>query len=159
MSWSGFVRGFSAVIVAIGLLMAGSYFAFQFVVSQFTAPPPRPTFSNDKPATTPVKATGAASKSAPSPLPKVVNSPKPSSSPSPSNANKQARITLGDGLNVRQSPSADAARVDGVDYNEKVTLLEESSDKEWVKIRVERTGVEGWIKSGYTEPVTSASPQ
>lgn len=153
MGWSGFFKGFSAVVVAIALLLSGSLIAFQFLVSQFTASPPRPTFPNDK-AATPVKPSAPA-KPSPAVSP-VAAAPKPSPSPSPSPtpANKRARITLGDGLNVRQSPDAESARVDGVDYNEAVTILEESPDQGWVKVRIERSGVEGWIKSGYTEPIT-----
>ncbi|MDX2243889.1 MAG: SH3 domain-containing protein [Leptolyngbyaceae cyanobacterium bins.302] len=151
MGWSGFFKGFSAVVVAIVLLLGGSYAIFQFLVSQFTAAPPRPTFPNDKPASTAKPA--AAVKPSPIASP-VAASPKPSPSPSPTPANKRARITLGEGLNVRQSPSADAERIDGVDYSDEVTVLEESPDKEWIKVRVDSSGVEGWIKSGYIEPVT-----
>ncbi|MDX2230700.1 MAG: SH3 domain-containing protein [Leptolyngbyaceae cyanobacterium bins.349] len=159
MGWSGFFRGFSAVVVAIALLLGGGFVAFQFVVSQFTAPPPRPTFPNDK-AATPVAKPAAAKTPAPTSVP-VAASPKPSPTPtpSPSPTNKQARITLGEGLNVRQAPSADAERVDGVDYNDTVTILEESPDQEWLKVRIAGSGIEGWIKSGYTEPVTPGTAQ
>ncbi|EKQ69412.1 SH3 domain-containing protein [Leptolyngbyaceae cyanobacterium JSC-12] len=163
MSWSGFFKGFSAVLIAIVLLLGGSFFAFQFVVSQFTAPPPRPTFPNDtpSPAAKPaaaIKPSAAASPAVPSPSP--VASPTPSPSPKPAaTAAKRARITLGEGLNIRQGPSADTERVGGVDYSDEVTILEESPDKEWVKVRVESSGAEGWIKSGYTEPVPQESVQ
>lgn len=156
MGWTGFFKGFSAVVVAIALLLGGSFILFQFLVSQFTASPPRPTFPNDKPAT----AAKAPTPTKPSPTPApVVASPKPSPSPSPSPVSKRARVTLGEGLNVRQAPSADAERVDGVDYSDEVTILEESPDKEWIKVRVDSTGVEGWIKAGYTEPVTAGAAQ
>jgi len=67
-----------------------------------------------------------------------------------------ARITQSQGLNVRQSPGRDAARVGGVDYNQRVVVLEDSPDKEWQRVRIEGSDVEGWIKSGYTERVDSA---
>jgi hypothetical protein len=155
MGWSGFFKGFSAVVVAIVLLLGGSYALFQFLVAQFTAPPPRPTFPNDKPAAT---AKPAAAKPSPRPAPAIAT-PKPSPTPSPTPAAKRARITLGEGLNVRQIPSADAERVDGVDYNDEVTILETSPDQEWIKIRIEGSGIEGWIKSGYTEPVSPPTAQ
>jgi hypothetical protein len=153
MGWSGFFKGLSAVVVAIALLLGGSFIAFQFLVSQFTASPPRPTFPNDKPATATKPPTPAKPNPAPSPV-AAAPKPTPSPSPTPSPTSKRARITLGDGLNVRQAPSAESERVDGVDYNEEVTILEETPDQGWVKVRVERSGLEGWIKSGYTEPVT-----
>lgn len=155
MGWSGFFKGFSAVVVAIVLLLGGSYALLQFLVAQFTAPPPRPTFPNDKPAAT-VKP--AAAKPSPPPAPAIA-APKPSPTPSPTPAAKRARITLGEGLNVRQAPSAEAERVDGVDYNDEVTVLETSPDQEWIKIRIAGSGVEGWIKSGYTEPLSPNPPQ
>ncbi|MBF2028854.1 MAG: SH3 domain-containing protein [Oscillatoriales cyanobacterium C42_A2020_001] len=163
MSWSGFFKGFSAVLIAIALLLGGGFFAFQFVVSQFAAPPPRPTFPNDNPS--PVAKPAAATKPAASPPPAAaspspVASPTPSPSPKPSTtATKRARVTLGEGLNIRQGPSADTERVGGVDYSDEVTILEESPDKEWVKVRVESNGSEGWIKSGYTEPVAQEPVQ
>lgn len=155
MGWSGLLKGFSAVVVAIALLLGGGFALFQFLVSQFTALPPRPTFPNDKPATA---AKPPAPAKSPTPTP-VAATPKPSPSPSPSPTNKRARITLGEGLNVRQAPSADAERVDGVDYSDVVTILEESPDQAWIKVRIESSGVEGWIKSGYTEPVVPESVQ
>lgn len=151
MGWSGFFKGFSAIVVAIGMLLGGGYIAFQFLVAQFTASPPRPSFPNDKPAT--AAKSPAPAKPSPAPAPASPTPVAATPAPSPAPTNQRARITLGDGLNVRQAPSADAERVEGVDYNEEVTVLETSPDQGWVKVRVERSGVEGWIKSGYTEPI------
>ncbi len=161
MGWSGFLKGFSALIVAIALLAGGGYAIFQFLIYQFTSPPPRPTFSNDNPSPA-AKApeTSPSPTTTPSPAtasPKPSPSPSPRPSPSTSPTTKRARITLSEGLNIRQAPAADAERIDGVDYNDEVIILEESPDKEWTKVRVASTGVEGWIKSGYTEPMP-ASP-
>lgn len=151
MGWSGFLKGLSATLVAIVLIGGGGFLAVQYLVGQYTAPPPRPTFSND----TPPQPKPVAAKETPAPAPKAEASPSPSPTPSPkpSPTGYRARITLSDGLNVRQGPTADSERVDGVDYNDEVTVLEESADKEWLKIRVESTGAEGWIKSGYIEKV------
>jgi hypothetical protein len=158
-TWTGFFRGLSVFLVAIGLLAGGSFFAVQYVLTQLSTPPPRPTFPNDAkaPATPAV-----AKKTAPSPAPLDGENPteaaavdpataSPSPSPTLSAEGYQAKIKLDNGLNVRESPMADAARVGGVDYNDVVTVLEESQDKEWQRIRVEKTGIEGWIKSGYAE--------
>ncbi len=157
MGWTGFFRGLSAFVIAIGLLAGGGYALFQFVVYQFTAPPPRPTFPNDTNPT----AKAPAAKATPVPKASPASSPSPSPSPSPSaspTANR-ARITLGEGLNIRSGPSADAERIDGVDYSDEVTILEESPDKQWLRVRVASSGAEGWIKSGYTEPITDTPPQ
>lgn len=57
------------------------------------------------------------------------------------------------GLNIREGPSVDANRLSGVDYDQQVIVLEDSEDKEWQRVRVEGTDIQGWIKSGYTERV------
>lgn len=56
------------------------------------------------------------------------------------------------GLILRDTPSAEANRIGGIAYQEKVVVLGESDDKQWQKVRVltdrDRTG---WIKGGNTE--------
>jgi hypothetical protein len=58
----------------------------------------------------------------------------------------EATVSFSEGLSVRDAP--DGGRVGGVDFNEKVIVLEESEDKRWVKIRAEQSNVEGWVKAG-----------
>ncbi len=162
MTWSSVLKVFSGFLVAIALIAGGGFWAAQYFIAQLTTPPPRPTFSNDNPAPNAKPAAGAAippavpspaPSPAASPVPSPVVSPKPSpgASPNPANGEYRAKITLSEGLNLRQAPSADADRVGGVDYAEEVTVLQESPDKEWIKIRVKSSGVEGWIKSGYSD--------
>lgn len=171
--WKDLVKIVSGFLLALVLLATIGWTASRYVVAQFTALPPRPVFDNDpspspaaKPATAakpPAAAASPAAETAPSPAAATAPSPEaaaspapspqPSESPSPSpapTANYQARISLDQGLNMREGPTVDAQRVGGVDYNEEVTVLEESSDKEWVRVRT-TGGQEGWIKSGYTE--------
>jgi cytoskeletal protein RodZ len=158
MTWSGFFKSLSIFLITVALITVGSYFGFQYVLTQFTALPPKPTFPNDKPspvaektspipnATTPPTPQADVTAS-PTPTP----NPTPTTEPSPTEDTYQARIKLDNGLNVRESPNADAGRVGGVDFDQVVTVLEESQDKEWQRIRVETTGVEGWIKAGYVD--------
>lgn len=148
MGWSGFFKGISATLIACALIGGGGFLAVQYLINQYSAPPPRPTFPNDSPSP---KAKAPADK-APAPSPVAVKaSPSPPPKPSPTPAGYRARITLSEGLNLRQQPDAASERVDGVDYNDEVVVLEESADKEWIKVRVSGTGAEGWLKSGYTE--------
>jgi uncharacterized protein YgiM (DUF1202 family) len=58
---------------------------------------------------------------------------------------------LAQGLNLRESPSRDAVRIGGVVANTRITVLEESPDHEWQRVRLEDSGREGWVKAGYTE--------
>jgi len=148
MGWSGFFKGISATLIACALIGGGGFLAVQHLINQYSAPPPRPTFPNDSPAP---KAKAPAAKPAVAPSVAAKPSPPPSPQPSPTPTGYRARITLSEGLNLRQQPDAASNRVDGVDYNDEVTVLEESADKEWIKVRVNATGAEGWLKSGYTE--------
>ncbi len=147
MKWSGLLKAFSGFLVAIALLVGGGFLAAQYLITQFTTPPPKPMFANDKPAST---AQPAAIATPPSPKPPQ---PTPTPSPKPSGAGYQARITLSEGLNVRSNPSAESERVGGVDFDEEITVLEESPDQAWQRVRGKTSAVEGWIKSGYTERI------
>lgn len=157
MTGSGFLKVFSGFLVASALVAGLGFFASQVLIAQFTALPPKPVFPNDnpKPQGPPKAATNSAVAAKPAATQPASPAPSPSVSPSPqaSAGGYKARIVLDNGLNVREQPNAGAGRVAGVDYDQQVTVLEESPDKEWQKIRVEPDGTVGWIKSGYTERV------
>lgn len=152
MSWSGLIKVLSGFFLAIALLAGGGYLAAQHLITQLTTPPPKPLFSNDKPSPKPKSEMPAKAVAAvkPSPQPSPSQSATPSPQPSES-AGYKARVVLSEGLNLREEPNRDAPRIDGVDYNDEVVVLEESPDQEWQHIRVEATNQEGWIKAGYTE--------
>ncbi|QZZ20547.1 SH3 domain-containing protein [Leptothermofonsia sichuanensis E412] len=169
MRWSDLIKVLSGVFLAVVLIASGSFIAAQHVISQFTALPPKPTFPNDKPApddakpapgnqpastADPVKVAGSPAPAKPSPIPSPFPSPSPNAQPSPPKTEAsgyRAKIVLSQGLNLRGDPNRDAERVGGVDYNEQVIILEDSPDGEWQKVRIESSGQEGWIKSGYAE--------
>jgi len=170
MKWSDVSKTLGGILLAIALFFGGGFLLAQVLIAQFTALPPKPIFPNDKPSPqAKPAATGdksaapppvanspspAASPTTASPSPTPSPSPSPTATPSPAPTGATgtpARITLDQGLNIRSGPSRDAERVGGVDYNQRVILLEESPDKEWQKVRVEGTNVEGWIKAGHTE--------
>ncbi|HEY9907427.1 MAG TPA: SH3 domain-containing protein [Thermosynechococcaceae cyanobacterium] len=142
------IRVLTGFALAIAVLMGGGYVAAQYLISQFTALPPKPTFPNDKPAPKPKPAEKPAP---PQPAPQ----PSASVSPSPAAAvpGYQARVKLSEGLNLRDKPSRSSSRVAGLDYDDRVVILEETPDKEWQKIRLAENNQEGWIKAGYTERV------
>ncbi|MBD2073276.1 SH3 domain-containing protein [Phormidium sp. FACHB-592] len=152
MSWGNLTKLLSGVLLAIALIVSGCFFAAQHVIAQFTAPPPKPTFPNDNPGAKAKLQPTAAAK------PATKSSPKPSVTPSPSPqpteaAGYRARITLSQGLNLRESASQDSARIGGVAVNTRITVLEDSSDGEWQRVRLEESGREGWVKAGYTERI------
>lgn len=157
MNGSGFLKIFSGFLIAFAVITGFGFFASQVLIAQFTALPPKPTFPNDNPkapaAPKPAPSTPAAKPAVAAQT--ATPTPSPSASPSPqaSGSGYKARILLDNGLNIRDQPNAAANRVGGVDYDQQVTVLEESPDKEWQKIRIEPDGTVGWIKSGYTERV------
>ncbi|PZV18384.1 MAG: hypothetical protein DCF22_02040 [Leptolyngbya sp.] len=148
MNGSGLLKAFTGCLVAIALIIGGGFLAAQYLIAQFTAPPPKPMFANDmSPKPKPV---AIAPKPQPPP-PKPTVSPTPL--PKPSGEGYQAKITLSEGLNMRSNPAVDAERVGGVDFDEEITVLKETPDQEWQRIRVKTSNVEGWIKSGHTERI------
>lgn len=147
MNGSGLLKVFSGCLVAIALIAGGGFLAGQYLITQFTTPPPKPMFPNDKPSPKPPQAAIAPKPkpTQPQPTPSATPSPKPSA------AGYSAKITLSEGLNIRSNPSVDAERVGGIDFDEEVIVLEETPDQAWQRVRVKTSNVEGWIKSGHTE--------
>lgn len=141
-----FLTGF---IIALMLLVASGFAAARYLITKMTTPPPRPVFANDKPAGSAQKPTTPAKTAAAKPTPTPTASPSPSL---PAGA-YTAEIAWPDGLILRDSPSADANRIGGVENKTKVIVLEESSDKAWQRIRVGDSTQEGWIKAGNIQRV------
>jgi uncharacterized protein YgiM (DUF1202 family) len=57
------------------------------------------------------------------------------------------------GLILRNDPNSSSAQVGGIDYNQQVTVLEKSSDGVWIRVRLEGSQKEGWVKAGNVEKV------
>jgi uncharacterized protein YgiM (DUF1202 family) len=155
MRWSDLAKVLSGVLLAIALVAGTSFIATKYLVAQFTALPPKPIFPNDQPSPK-AKPASTAQAAPPATRPSPQASPSASPKPSPQKTAKQgykARIVLSEGLNLRGEPNRDSERIGGIDYNEQVTVLEDSPDGEWQRVRVEGSGTEGWIKSGFTEKI------
>ncbi|MDX2096640.1 MAG: SH3 domain-containing protein [Leptolyngbyaceae cyanobacterium bins.59] len=144
--FSNLFNFFLGFLLAISLLAGGAILAGRYVVAKLTAPPPKPIFANDKPAP----------KVTPSPKPvvrPVATSPEPEASPSPTlqAGTYRAKVVQPIGLVLRDTPSLQGSRLGGVEYNTRVIVLEETSDKQWQRIQVEGGRREGWVKGGNTE--------
>jgi hypothetical protein len=149
MNRSGLLKVLSGCLVAIVLILGGGFFVAQYLIGQFTAPPPKPLFANDKkPTVAPAAIAPKPKPSPPPPTPSVTPSPKPTETDYP------AIVTLSGGLTIRANPNQQSERVGGVDFDEEVIVLEETPDQEWQRVRVKASNVEGWIKSRYTERIT-----
>lgn len=143
----GFVLGLA--------ILAGGTAALAYVFfAKMTANPPKPIFAEEKQEKN-------VNKEATPPV-TTAEAPTPESSPKaqeeepeenlPPGAYK-ARVTWSEGLSIRSNPEREAERIGGVGYNSEIVILEESSDKQWQKVRLSGGTLEGWIKSGNVEKV------
>lgn len=151
-------KTFVGIFVAVGILVVGGYFAANYLITQFTKLPDRPTFPNDDPNYLKNQA-------------KAIAKPKPSN-PSSSDKNKatssnpeskldkplppgafEGKVIQPIGLVLRQSASLDGAPAGGIGFNEKVVVLESSPDGNWQKVRLMNSDREGWVKGGNIEKV------
>lgn len=140
--------------MALALLAAGGIAAALYLAAKHSSHPERPVFPEEqvvanKP-TQPVKN--------PTATPKAAQTPSPSPTPRETPAAKKlepgafrARVIWPQGLLLRDRPSFEANTLGGVGFNETVIVLEETSDKEWQRVRLENSDLKGWVKGGNTE--------
>lgn len=153
MRWtSGLVKLFLGFIIAIVLLISGSVALALIFINRASSPPPKPIFANDSSAVKKAANISKPKTSAPVASKKPVSTSKPSPSPLAS-GNYPARVTWNQGLSLRAEPSLEAERIDSLDYNQKIVVLEQSKDEKWQKVRLEDSELEGWVKAGNTERV------
>lgn len=144
MSWSSLLKFFIGLFLAIAMLASGSLLAAQYFIAKLTAPPSKPMYPNDKPSP-PTKTVAAKSK------PASVSDSNSSGVASPKSLPAGAfegRVSQSIGLILRDAPGRDGAQIGGIDYNEKVVVLETSADGGWQKVRLQSSDREGWVKAG-----------
>lgn len=146
MSMSGLLKFVTGFLLAIALLFFAGVSTTRYLITRLTAPPPRPTFPNDNP-TAPPPAVEPSTQAA-----EPTATPTPAPTPTPLEPGAYAAlVTQPIGLVLRQGPGTDTEQIGGIAYNEELVVLETSSDGEWLRIRLEGSTVEGWVKSGNTE--------
>jgi hypothetical protein len=148
-------KTFTGLLLAATLLAVGGYFGVNYLMSQLTKLPPRPTFPNDNPEFLKKNSKKANPKSTIKPKDgeksKDEDPEKEATKPKPLPAGAfEGRVTYAEGLVLRESASRGATTLGGVDMNEKVTVLETSTDGEWQKVRT-NNDKEGWIRGGYVQ--------
>lgn len=152
MKWSKigrFLLGSTLGILILVAIAAGAGYLF---LRQFSTAPPKPIFANDPEAVKESAETGSTqNESTP-----TKSESTPSASASPQQANEtdgyQAQVVYPQGLILRDTPTLDANQVGGVGYEQTVTVLADSQDKQWQQIRLE-SGQEGWVKAGNTQRI------
>lgn len=155
MSWSGGAKFISGFFLAIVLLFIAGASLTHYLLALLVAPPSERSATDEATpsAVDSSVANPAASSTASTSVVELSPSVLPSYSPlpSPSPQSYQAKVTQPIPVTVRQAPSPDAAQVGIVEYNQQVTVLENSSDGAWQKIR--SGSIEGWVKGGNTQQI------
>ena len=85
----------------------------------------------------------------------VVPEPEPAPEPElelPPNS-YYATVTWPEGLSLRAEPSADAERIGGIQFDNKIVILEDSADGRWQRVMLPWNQQEGWVKAGNVERV------
>lgn len=154
------------ILLAMAILVGGGVATALYFMNRTSAPPPKPMFANDYPSvkTEKLKVSTAKAKKPNYSLEDKAESPKPTPSPSETPIALEApkplppgaypaRVTWNQGLSLRAEPQQDAERVGGAGFNSKVTVLQESDDKVWKKIRLDGSDQEGWVKAGNLEKI------
>ncbi|MEM9482592.1 MAG: SH3 domain-containing protein [Cyanobacteria bacterium P01_F01_bin.116] len=136
---------FGVAIALLVISLAGAATA-RYFLTQLSTLPERPVYDNDAPAADadaePVDNKPAAPQTEQASTTSEAAQPEQAAQPE-TKALYKVVVTYGSGLLVRTGPGADAATIDGIDYDQTVEVLEESG--RWYKIRTSN-GVEGWIK-------------
>ena len=141
-------KTFTGLLLAATLLAVGGYFAFNYLMTQLTKLPPKPTFPNDNPDFVKKNNKPQSPKSALKPNnkePKELNK-EITKKPLPPGS-FEGRVTYAEGLILRDGSSRGSSTIGSVAFNEKVTILETTADNEWQKIRTENEK-DGWIRGG-----------
>jgi hypothetical protein len=127
---------------SLGLIASVVTIAWYYVIVPYRRIPERPVFSNDNKTVPAPKPPIAAIKIPPIPQPTVKATPK-------ANEPKYAgKVNASIGLVFRADPTQAARSVGGADFNDRVAVIKESPDREWVLVRNETTKEEGWVRSG-----------
>ncbi|MBD2447325.1 SH3 domain-containing protein [Nostoc sp. FACHB-152] len=151
---SGLLKLILGFVLAIAVLLGTGLTVALYFVNRTAIPPAKPTFVNDNPAYKKETTKEAKAESTSEPTPESSPTPTPSETPTPDELPPgayQGRVTWSEGLSLRAEPNQSSEKVGGVTFNQKIIVLEENPDKTWVKIRLEGSKQEGWVKIGNIE--------
>jgi uncharacterized protein YgiM (DUF1202 family) len=137
----GVILGIAALAAMAG---AGGYY---FFTTNLSVQPKRPQFAEEN---------------KPKPKPKPIATPKPTESekPDPKKEKEEKELPAGaygatviweQGVSLRQEATDSSAKIGGVAFKEKVTVMQENTEKTWVQVRNSDGTLEGWLKSGNLE--------
>jgi uncharacterized protein YgiM (DUF1202 family) len=138
-----FLLGVILGIAALGAIAgAGGYY---FFTTNLSVQPKRPQFAEEN-----------------KPKPKPIATPKPTESEKPVDPKQEkeeklpldaygATVIWEQGVSLRQEATDGSAKIGGVAFKEKVTVMQENTEKTWAQVRNSDGTLEGWLKSGNLE--------
>lgn len=139
-------------VLALVLVSLAGVVTARYLMGRLAVLPAKPLYGDEQsPATT----------TAPNPTPPVMTAepapvvtppPNPTAPPADAPAvptdSYEAVVNQPIGLVLREGPGTDRPQLGGLDYNQTVVVLDETTAQAWVKVRVSATGQEGWVKAG-----------
>ncbi|AFZ43113.1 SH3 type 3 domain protein [Halothece sp. PCC 7418] len=166
MSISGFVQFILGFLLGIFILTGTGAAAAYFFLNRLSDAPPEPVYSEEKTSEPNNKEESSASNSQQA----ATTTTKPEPKPEPQEEEKEeeetiaerfgeqayeARVTWPSGLSLRANPNLSASRVGGVYYDDKLVIIETSSDGDWQKVYVPESGQQAWVKAGNVEKINN----
>ncbi|MDB9525635.1 SH3 domain-containing protein [Oscillatoria sp. CS-180] len=142
----GFTKLVLGITLALLLLSLTGIATARYFMAKLSVLPPKPMFENDAALEQPTSTETAA---VPSPQPEPTPNPEPAPERPP--GSYDAVVVQPIGLVLRSGPGVEHQQLGGVDYNDEVLVMETSEDERWMRVRVNETGQEGWVKSGNTQ--------
>ena len=135
------------VFLAFILMSLAGVATARYFMAKLSVLPPKPVYEND--VALQVEAANAQAEAPPVP---VETAPAPATEELPPDS-YLAVVVQPIGLVMRSGPGAENPQLGGVDHQDRVIVLETDEAGNWMKVRVEATGQEGWVKAGNTEAV------
>jgi hypothetical protein len=155
------IQIFLGIVIGLMLIFAGAAASGYYFLSRLAENPSRPVFPEEMPKPEPEPEASPSESPAAAEAPSeaaAAPSPEPTPEPSPEAdtlkpGEYKARVTWSEGLSLRDSPSADGARIGGIAFNKEMIVIEESQDGNWQKVRLPGSEQSGWVKAGNAEKV------
>ncbi|MEM6519778.1 MAG: SH3 domain-containing protein [Cyanobacteria bacterium P01_D01_bin.71] len=134
------------IVLALVLLSLTGVATARYFMAKLSVLPPKPIFEND--AALQAEAAVPSEPAQPAPVEPLPAAPPVEEMPPGSYA---AIVVQPIGLVMRSGPGAEHPQLGGVDYQDKVLVLETDDSGNWIRVRVSETAQEGWVKAGNTQ--------
>ncbi|RZM75587.1 SH3 domain-containing protein [Leptolyngbya iicbica] len=142
------------IFLAFILMSLAGVATARYFMAKLSVLPPKPVYEND--VALQVNAANAQPETPPAPV-ETPPAPAPAETLPPDSY--LAVVVQPIGLVMRSGPGAENQQLGGIDYQDQVIVLETDEAGNWLKVRVQSTGQEGWVKAGNTEAINEPPAQ